>query len=614
MARPPAACGVFPAHKGAFVVPFTMYSPTNWSLPNIDHNSYAFYSLYMADSGNFDKLVSSLSLDERQTLLSKLKGQSNMSSEPLYFDEELIFPLSDIETQYNELPWYYRLWYFILSLFKSKAPLKIFEDHQVYTLGSKAEERSPGLYDYQRGLLLPAFCHQIEKLKESARFFYSALDISVNRDKGAFFAFLGSLEMADVHKRLQTETEPLRVIEKNPDMPEMELRQAAVKAMEDAFIMITDDYRNAMYGNARSLNCLRELSSFLFDRIIMGFAHNPAIGGETCSASIVKELLLTLNNILLSLKVVPPMPLLESLFVFSLQDKAGDQGFDINRDIRGLLAKAEDSLNFIRDFNKRVPLTWIIRCSTRDMTYSPRVISGGEDWFVVYRDYWRKRIDSLFNNYMRERRQKELLNTFRYFLKGNSLKILENTQSDAEPDGMPIKGAYALSFLLSFYSAVFMPDINRYLRSILIDGEFHEKENRAEFAESYNNLIKLEDDIKKLERDISPVGDYGKRYTQARQDISSLPVKRRKIQIVLEDVSDNAARIIERTREATRRIVKILNGILGRDPRGKFFSLTNLAKVAGRDTQFVAGLEEAIQLFQRMLKILDDIDLIEYGR
>ena len=568
----------------------------------------------MADSGNFDKLVSRLSLDERQNLLTKLKGQSTISSEPLYFDEEVTVTVSDTDTQFQKLPWYSRLWYFVLSLFKSKAPAKIFEDYQMLTLGIETEERSPGLYDYQKGLLLPGFSRYLEKLREASRFFYAALDTSVNRDKGAFFAFMGSLEMADIHKRLQTETDPNRIIEENPEAPEMALRQIATKAMEDAFFMITDENRNAMYFNARSLFCLKELSSFLFDRIIMAFANNPAAGKEVCSAGVVRELLVSLNNILHSLKIVPPMPLFESLFVFTLQERSAEQGFDINKETRALLVKAEESLNTIREFNKRVPLTLIIRHCTRDMSYTPKPISGGEDWFIVYRDYWKRQIESSFNNCMRDRRQKELLNTFKYFLKGSNLKMLENTQTEADPDGMPVKGSFALAFLLAFYSAVFMPEINKYLRPILIDGDFHENESRAEFAESYNNLIKLEDEIRKLERGISPTGDYWKRYTQAKQEMSSLPVKRRKIQLVLEDVSDEAVKIIDSAKDAAKRMVKILNGILGKDVRGRYYSLTNLSKVAGKGGQFLTGLEETVQQFQRMIKILDDINLLEYGR
>ena len=568
----------------------------------------------MADSGNFDRLVSGLSLDERQNLLEKLKGQSGLSNDPLYLVEEGIAPASDIKTEYFRLPWYYRLWYFILSFFKGKPAIRIFEDYQVSTLGNKVEERSPGLYDYQKGLLLPAFYRQMEKLKIAARFFYSTLDTSVNRDRGAFFAFLGSLDMPNVHKRLQTETDPGVIVEKFPDAPEMELRQAALRVMDEALATITDDNRNAMYSAARSLNCLKELSSFLFDRVIMAFGFNAAVNGETCSASLVRELLISLNNILISLRVVPPMPLLESLFVFTLQERTGEPGFSMNREIRGLLVKAEEALAVIREFNKQVPLSWIIRCSSRDMTVSPREISGGEDWYVVYRDYWKRHIESLFIDYMRDRRRRELLNSFRYFLKGTNLKILENTVSESNPDGIPIKGTFALSFLVTFYSVVFIPDINRNLRHILIDGEFIKKENRDDFAESYNNLIKLEDDIRKFERQISLSGDYGKRYVQARQEMSSLPVKRRKIQIVIEEAQEEAGKIQEQAREASRNMVNILNGIAGQDAKGRYDSLSNITKMVGRDNHFMAGLDETIQQFQKVLKLLDDIETMENGR
>ena len=568
----------------------------------------------MAESGIFDKLVSGLSLDERQNLLAKLRGQTTLSNEPLYHEDGTAVFTAEFETGFTTLPWYYRLWYFILSLFKAKSPVEIFEDHQVSVLGQKIEEKSPGMYDYQKRLLLPSFHRQIEKLKEAARFFYSELDASVNRDKGAFFAFMGSLEMAEVHKLLSTETEPEFIVAKFPDIPETELRQIAFKTMEDAFSQITEDQRNTMYSAARSLNCLKGLSSFLYDRLIMAFNVSPGQNGAICSVNVVRELLISLNNILYSLKITPPMTLLESLFVFNLQEKAGEQGFDINRESRHLLAKAEESLAVIREFNKQAPLTWIIRCAVRDMSISPKEISGGEDWFVVYRDYWRRRIESLFAGYLKDRRRRELLNAFRYFLKGHSLKTLSNTASDLNPDGLPIKGAFALSFLLTFYSEVFISDINKILRPILIDGEFHEKENRIEFAESYNNLIKVEDDIKIFERKISPAGDYGKRYAQARQEMTSLQIKRRKMQIVIEEAGEDAEDILEQVRKASHSMVNILGGFLGRDPRSRYGILSNFSSIAGKGSQFINGLNETIQQFQKVVKLLDEIEAMEDGR
>ena len=567
----------------------------------------------MAVVGTFDRLISSLSLEERQNLLQKLKGNSNLSGETLYFEEEEALQ-KDIKTEYSKLPWYYRLWFYILSLFKEKSPIQLFEDSRVSDLGNRIEDKTAGLYNSETNMLLPSFYRLAGRLKEASHFFYSALDSSVNRDRGMFFAFLGSLEMPDVHKRLQEETAPEKIMQQSPDILDNELRQKAFKAMDDAMAMVTESYRNTMYSSARSLFCLKELSSFLYDRMLMAFNFNSDVNGETCSAGIIRDLLITLNNILISLKTVPPMTLLESLFVFILQDKAGEAGFDINREIQILLTKAESALEVIREFNRQVPLTWILRCSSRDMAFAPREISGGEDWFVTYRDHWKRRVESLFIEYTKNRRQRELMDSFRYFLKGKHLKLLENTQSETNPDGLYIKGAFALSLLYTFYSVVFMPDMNWVLRPILIDGEFKNKENQIEYAEAYNNLIKLEDDIKKFEGDISPDGDYGQRYSQARQEMSSLPVKRRKLQIILEEAQEDAELIIDRARDASKAMVGLLTGMLGKDYRGKYETLTNLQKFSARDNHFLVGMGEAIQQFKTVLKLLDDIEAMETGR
>jgi hypothetical protein len=512
------------------------------------------------------------------------------------------------------LPWYYRLFYFVLGFFKGISPVKIFGDSRVEKLGREIDAMAPGLYDYQRNYLLAEFHGHLSDLKEAARFFYNTLDSSVNRDKGSFYSFLGSLELGEIHNRLQTETSPEFAAEKLPNASEAELRQAAFKNMEDAFAGISEDQRNTMYHNTRALSCLKELSSFLFDRILMAFSFESAAGGRVCSANVVREMLESLNNILFSLKQPPPLTLLESLFVFTLQERAGEPGFEMNREMGDLLARAENALAAIRSFNQQVPLLFILRCASRDVSLPPKPISGGEDWFNVYRDYWKRHIETLFAEYMRLRRHRELLNSFRYFLKGTNLKILDNVVSDSNPDGLPIPEAFTLSFLLAFYSAVFMGDINKVLRPILIDGEFYKRENKTEFTESYNVLMKLEDDIKKFELNIAPLGDYGKRYAQARQEMSSLPVKRRKIQIVIEDASREARGIIDRTRTACSTMINILNGILKKDPGGKYDTLGNLSRLAGRGNTYLNSIAELIQKFQQTIQLLADIEAMESGR
>ncbi|MDR2103382.1 MAG: DUF5312 domain-containing protein [Treponema sp.] len=564
----------------------------------------------MADDRTFDQLAAELSLDERKNLLGKLSSHSSISSAPLYEEEEET-NFKDVEARYAQLPWHCRLWCFLLSLFKAQPPVKVYENQQIAKLGREILESSPGLYDYQRSLLLTEFYNALQTLKEGARFFYTALDASVNRDKGAFYAFLGSLELGEIHNRLKIDTDPRIIVERNPQVPESEVRQLALGIMEDAIAEITEDQRKAMYHDARSLYCLKELAAFLFDRIIMAFSPDAAAQKYSCPANMVREQLLSLNNILYSIREPPPMPLLESLFVFILQERVGKSAFDINAEMRRLLSQAETAVVILREFNKQVPLTLILRCVSRDLSLTPKTISGGEDWFVVFRDYWKRHIEMQLAEYLNERRRQKMAETFRYFLKGTNLKMLGNTVSDTNPEGIPLKSALALSFLLSFYSAVFIKEINLIIRPILIDGEFYKPENRVEFTESYNDLIKLEDIIRKFEAELAPSGDYGKRYALAREEMSSLPVKRRKIQIVMEEVNEEADRIIEQTAKAMTTLRKILGEIIKKDGEGKYNALANMTKLMGKGNAFVTGLSESIEKLQKALQLLDDIAAME---
>jgi len=568
----------------------------------------------MDETGHFDKLISELSLDERNNLLEKLSSQAELSTAALY-KESSEGNNTQLEFNYQKLPWYLRLWFLLLSVFNSRNPIKIYEDHVMLQLFHRLEEKYPGIYSYSKDVLLPKFQDELIKLKEGSRFFYDALDASLNRDRGGLFMFLGSLEMPELHKRILAATDPAELTSRYEALGEVEIRQKAVKAMEDTLAEITLEERDKMYHSARSLNCLKQLSSFLFDRMINTFSHDSSSGpGAVCSTRLVREQLITLNNILFSLKSPPPITLLESLFIYVLMERSNDPGFDMTMEMRKLLNQAETSLLTIRSFNMNVPLTQLIRCITRNPGASPRDIGGGEDWYVVYRERWKAQIEEQFLAFAKTKRQRDIQNSFRYFFRGANLKILENMSTEQNPSGLNIKGTYSLSFLQTFYSVVFMGEVNKQLRPILIDGEFINKENKIEFTEAYNNLIKLDDLIRHFDQNISPEGDYGKRYAKAKNEILVLPVKRRKIQIVLEEASREAERIIEQTQEALESMVRILEGITKTGTDEKYDTLVNLSAFNTRGgVIFVDTLAQTLIQIKKTLQLLKDVEIMEQG-
>jgi hypothetical protein len=349
--------------------------------------------------------------------------------------------------------------------------------------------------------------------------------------------------------------------------------------------------------------------------------------------SYIRDQLSNLNDVLYSLKTPPSISLMESLFVFLLQDKTGEPDFDLALETRDLLSKAEDAINVIKEFNQQIPLTLIIRCATRNPAYLPSNMSGGEDWFTVYREYWKQYIEDQFIDYTKNKHQKDMLESFRYFLKGMSLSSMKFVESEDNPEGMPIREAFTLSFLLTFHSVVFVADINKILRPLLLEGEFTKRETRTIFTESYNDLMKLDEKIKKFDFNLSPEGDFGKQYETACSEMS-ITSRRRKVQMVIEEADDVADEIVEKAKAALGTISSILNGISKKDKEGKNEIISNMTVFIGNPQKpsltssggtapsppaaltpkglaFFASISDVIQSLQKASQILQEIDIME---
>ncbi|MDR2758935.1 MAG: DUF5312 domain-containing protein [Spirochaetaceae bacterium] len=565
----------------------------------------------MNKSGTFGQLALELSLEERKTLLDKLYAHSGLSQALLYEDKHYsVFIITEKE-QYHRLPWYVRLKYIIISFFNGTPPKQVFERRQIARIGKIINKQAPGYYDYRRDFLLPNLREKFIELKGAARFFYDTLNQSINRDKGAFYAFLASLEMGDIHNLLLSSTNPNELAVVNPDLQEGELRQTALNNLEQSLSLVTEDEKKRMYASVRSLNYLKALSTFSFDRIILSFAVNQAQGDLVCKGSLVEAPMTILQNVLFSLKQVPPMSLLESLFIFTLQEYSEEPSLDITIEMRRLLSMAENDLRIIRDFNREVPLTLILRCISRDMGLLPKEISGGEDWFVAYREYWKRQVDTQFNEYKRINRQKELVNTLHQFLKGSALKTLHHVVSQYNPGGFPLPQGLALSFLMTFYSNVFMPDIHQVLRVIMIEGEFYRVESRTQFTEIYNEILKLEDVIRQFEFQLSPEGKYGTPYFLSDSESAPGPLRRRKVQRAINEAFIEAEGIITTAKQTLEEMVKILDGFIRKESDGNYDALANLMQISSKIPGFVSAIGNSIRQFRQVLQFLDTIDMLE---
>jgi hypothetical protein len=135
--------------------------------------------------------------------------------------------------------------------------------------------------------------------------------------------------------------------------------------------------------------------------------------------------------------------------------------------------------------------------------------------------------------------------------------------------------------------------------------------------------MKLESDIKAFDQSLSDMGRLGKRYAMALED-PSIPTRLRKTQLVIEDATEDAQVIIERTRKAIDAVIASLNAIITKDREGNYEALSNMARFIGKndpssrvqshkETVFLNSVTETIQKLQKTMQLLDDIDVMEIG-
>jgi hypothetical protein len=565
----------------------------------------------MSNDTAFEKLSSSLPQYERLKLLEKIRTYPDTPEQMLISTDIESNPSEKPESIYSRLPWYKRCLFCILGFFSGKKSLDMFINFQIAEIGRGIDLIHPGVFYWQKCLLRQDCQSELKKLKEASRFFYGLFDSAISRNRGSFFVFLGSFEMSKLHAQMSEKTFPSNFAAENPGFTDTKLKQLAVNYVENEINNISEHNRDVMYEDAHMLICLKQLASYLYDRLIISF--NQTAGGTefTCPVAAVRNQIMTLNNILFSIKKTPSTTLLSAMFMFLIPDKSDDADYDTEKELQKFISHAERAVEVIRTFNQRVPLTRILRCCMCDTTYMPSEISGGEDWFILFRNKWVENVSSLFNEYIKDRLRLKIQDICTTLFGDVVIEPFENVSANDDGSAIPVDNIQSISYLLAFHKLIFMPAINVFIRPILIDGDFIKKENKIEFTEAYNVLIKLDDSIKNFTNRLRLSGDLGKRWNQISVDIQSVTVRRRKAAAILEEINNTVDDIVSDAQKALMSLKNILEGILYPERNVLYDSLTNLAKISGKGTSFTEGLEQGIEKLDDIILLLKELEELQ---
>lgn len=555
----------------------------------------------------FDDLVTNLPSDERERLFQRLSEASQIGASPSIDPESPEGSEEGVEALYQRKGFWEHLLCSITAFFTHKRPIDVFEDRLLSGLRQRLESEYPGCVDFRRSALGPAFYQALVELKAAARYFHAACEVSVERDRPAFYAFLGSMRMAEIHERLLAETDLFSLGAANPFLDESTIFKQALSNMDEILSYLPEDKRRAMYEQVRALFDLQRLANYGFERFLASF-QAPGGGRREAPFAMVMPLMTELCDALSALQDPPPVELIETMLLFPRQALVGHRQAELEEEMLEAMAKAKEALRAIQGFSRKVPLRQFIRAMQRNLSYQPKTGGGGENWFVLYKGFWKSHLDSGFATFARDRKKLRLKEELREYLGAQALGEFDNFSPEAQDGKITLRHGMAFSFIKAVFSSIFPDSLNRVLKLILIEGLFYKQDNRLEYTDAYNVLLKTPEALKGFDRSLAPDGELGGLFGEANRDFSSIAAKEHKRMAAQQAIAAEADILLSNLVRALRSIILLLKGIIHPESSGRYDGLQNISSIDGKsNSTFMRSIEKCRDSLDRFLTLLSTI-------
>lgn len=543
----------------------------------------------------FENLVASLSREERRTMLERIQQTVNLEApRPRIDDAEGDLPV-DLEAVYQDLPIVRKLFIYVMHLFTGKTREQLVQELLLRRLAGYIRANYPGLVDFRSGTALHKLYERLVAMRNSAQFFSGPIGRAGGKDRAVFLAFLLALEAPTLHESLTLGTNPEHVDADSSEEPDTELRHAMVNTVEEIFDKVDDSLRYSMRQSNRFLDVMGKLSFFPFEKLLKPFTPVGEDGGMQASFLNLREILPDLAPLARSLDVSPSAAALEALILFHQGYQFADTVDD--EVMKERLGKAAKHLETLRRVASQVPFLELSRYLRGNVNLTAPPVEGGEEWIALVRRFWRDRAEEAYRRY-KYHRQKELLVQDASELTGTH-NVTPLREYPAPEEGREGKHALSLAFLRAVLRNTWQQELFPALKVLYIQGEFYKDENRAEFSDAYSTLSKLEDKIDGFRARISMQGDLGRALHDNEEDLSALPVKRRKRMEIISQIDEHAESLVKSAMHAFMTLGKVLNGVLFGEVGGRYDTLSNLGDIEGRhNRRYLDNLEQVMLKMQ----------------
>ena len=558
----------------------------------------------------FDQLVKSLSKEETQSLLESIQNSIEEFKSEAQPEEKDSLSERIIEHQHAGIssePFLIRLWLSIRSFLRS-IPLKVIYNEELLKRMAKSLKRSAGAYiNIHQNVYTGVFYTELKKLRKTQLFFTSLLS-AYDSGKGSFYMLVSSFVAPATYEKLMKETNPFSI--KIGSEVSSNIRTGFLRKIDSVFSNLTDDEKSEMYLCAQAIEWMKSFCSLALDRTLLRF-NVISDSNASCQALTIQPEMEVLSSILYSKKNIPHN-LLQALFLMHAQETIIDDDSRMVKEADEFIKDAIEALGAIRIFLKQVPLLDITRYIKKDINWMPYRLTGGEDWFIYFKQAWYDRFNQKWSTWSYEQKKFNIKVQMINLLKVGDLESMKFCPWRNLWVECKFKKELPFLFLKTFFYSFYNEKLSDTLKTILVEGNFYKHENLNEYTTSYNVLEHRKGEFEKFENRLSPTGDVGTAFAKIRAEKTATLKNKNQIEGLMHTVESEAKQLITSSIDALKSIELILTGILGGGKTSTYATITNWAVIAGVNNglfrEEVAAAKEQIHTSINLLSLAEKLE------
>ncbi len=561
----------------------------------------------------FEQLADDLPDDERITMLNEIKEdlkkhQKVESKEPekqIKKDKEHKL----VETEYHNSSLIDKIQLFIKKIITGKSVYALMKEKMIKNLGKSVEHDYPGFVDIKDSRIKEPYCNEIQLLKTSIADITDVFNVIENFGKAEFYQFIAASEMSELEETLEKNTDPDFILRTGLVTERKKVRNEIIRQYHDIIESVDSIEKEKVYEIIRAFFLLKQLVIFNFDSFSRKIEFEPN-GNKFSSFGNCRKIIRDLYEIVFNIQnsSAPYKKLLRYMAEFYYEK--GDAAAKVSREdfLNKMLNKLISDFNVIETFSKNTPMKNLIKYMYKDFHYEPGKITGGEEWFNVYKNYLKEKIDRKYDIFLNDQKKNDILRKLRHFI--DTLPDEKNLNFSVDVKERIYRFEYANLFfyLKELKNTFYQKKIERIVSAVLLDGAFYKDTNKKELYEAYNFLNTIDVEFRNFKNRIDPESEEIKNIRKYNFEETSKKLQKKKTERFINEINESLLEKYNEYYNAFVSVSNVLYGIVNGNIGGKYDTLSNVSDVCEEKTfMSLTSINTVNNNLKEMLKMLNDL-------